>query len=219
MTLRTASATISSSRQTIMAFVIFSTPFCKPRLHTPKPSTTATDVYKRQVGHGVAPQFYPLALPIGLLAIQRHSILELFLHHIGCLLYTSLQELMNLFKEVADIKTDDQLNLPTPEVEYHNIVAKPTEHQQEMVKALSERASEVHRGSAVFYHSLLFAKISRIYHILARLSNNSIIIRCNLTIIEGKFPPLNLRAPEYYRLNNFCFLFLLTYYPNLFLFL
>ncbi len=35
------------------------------------------------VGHGVAPQFYPLALPIGLLAIQRHSILELFLHHIG----------------------------------------------------------------------------------------------------------------------------------------
>ena len=42
MTLRTASATISSSRQTIMAFVNFSTPFCKPRLHTPKPSTTAT---------------------------------------------------------------------------------------------------------------------------------------------------------------------------------
>ena len=35
---------------------------------------------------------------------------------------------MNLFKEVADIKTADQLNLPTPEVEYHNIVAQPTEH-------------------------------------------------------------------------------------------
>ena len=47
---------------------------------------------------------------------------------------------MNLFKEVADIKTADQLNLPTPEVEYHNIVAQPTEHQQEMVKTLSERA-------------------------------------------------------------------------------
>ena len=42
-----------------------------------------------------------------------------------------------LFKEVADIKTADQLNLPTTEVEYHNIVAQPTEHQQEMVKALS----------------------------------------------------------------------------------
>ena len=54
---------------------------------------------------------------------------------------------MNLFKEVADIKTADQLNLPTPEVEYHNIVAQPTEHQQEMVKALSERASQVHSGS------------------------------------------------------------------------
>ena len=61
--------------------------------------------------------------------------------------FFNLPELMNLFKEVVDIKTADQLNLPTPEVEYHNIVAQPTEHQQEMVKALSERASEVHRGS------------------------------------------------------------------------
>ena len=52
--------------------------------------------------------------------------------------FFNLPELMNLFKEVADIKTADQLNLPTPEVEYHNIVAQPTEHQQEMVKALSE---------------------------------------------------------------------------------
>lgn len=61
--------------------------------------------------------------------------------------FFNLPELMNLFKEVADIKTADQLNLPTPEVEYHNIVAQPTEHQQEMVKALSERASKVHSGS------------------------------------------------------------------------
>ena len=52
--------------------------------------------------------------------------------------FFNLPELMNLFKEVADIKTADQLNLPTPEVEYHNIVAQPTEHQQEMVKALSD---------------------------------------------------------------------------------
>ena len=61
--------------------------------------------------------------------------------------FFNLPELMNLFREVADIKTADQLHLPTPEVEYHNIVAKPTEHQQEMVKALSERAAEVHSGS------------------------------------------------------------------------
>ena len=54
---------------------------------------------------------------------------------------------MNLFKEIADIKTADQLHLPTPEVEYHNVVAQPTEHQQEMVQALSERASKVHAGS------------------------------------------------------------------------
>ena len=61
--------------------------------------------------------------------------------------FFNLPELMNLFKEVADIKTADQLHLPTPEVEYHNIVAQPTEHQQEMVKALSERASLVHGGT------------------------------------------------------------------------
>lgn len=61
--------------------------------------------------------------------------------------FFNLPELMNLFKEVADIKTADQLNLPTPEVEYHNVVAQPTEHQQEMVKALSERASLVHSGT------------------------------------------------------------------------
>ena len=61
--------------------------------------------------------------------------------------FFNLPELMNLFKEVADIKTADQLNLPTPEVEYHNIVAQPTEHQKEMVQVLSERASKVHSGS------------------------------------------------------------------------
>ena len=54
---------------------------------------------------------------------------------------------MNLFKEVADIKTADQLHLPTPEVAYHTIATKPTEIQQDMVKALSERASKVHSGA------------------------------------------------------------------------
>ena len=61
--------------------------------------------------------------------------------------FFNLPELMNLFKEVADIKTADQLHLPTPQVEYHNVVAQPTDIQKEMVKTLSERASEVHRGS------------------------------------------------------------------------
>ena len=61
--------------------------------------------------------------------------------------FFNLPELMTLFKEVADIKTADQLNLPTPEVEYHTVVAKPTEHQQDMVAALSERAAEVHAGN------------------------------------------------------------------------
>ena len=61
--------------------------------------------------------------------------------------FFNLPELMNLFKEIADIKTADQLHLPTPEVEYHNIVAQPTDIQKEMVKALSERAAKVHGGS------------------------------------------------------------------------
>ena len=61
--------------------------------------------------------------------------------------FFNLPELMTLFKEVADIKTADQLDLPTPKVEYHNHASKPTEIQKEMVKKLSERATEVHKGS------------------------------------------------------------------------
>lgn len=60
--------------------------------------------------------------------------------------FFNLPELMLIFKEVADIKTADQLNLPTPEAEYHNIVTEPTQHQQAMVKELSKRAEKVHNG-------------------------------------------------------------------------
>lgn len=58
--------------------------------------------------------------------------------------FFNLPELMAMFKEVADIKTADQLNLPTPKVNFHTIAVQPTEIQQEMVKDLSERAAEVH---------------------------------------------------------------------------
>ncbi len=58
--------------------------------------------------------------------------------------FFNLPELMSLFREVADIKTADELNLPKPEVVYHNEVSQPTEIQKQMVKALSERASRVH---------------------------------------------------------------------------
>jgi len=61
--------------------------------------------------------------------------------------FFNLPELMTLFKEVADIKTADQLNLPVPEAEYHVYSAKPTETQKEMVQALSERATAVHNGN------------------------------------------------------------------------
>ena len=58
--------------------------------------------------------------------------------------FFNLPELMNLFREAADIKTSDQLHLPVPDTVYHNVVAQPTEIQKEMVKQLSERASDVH---------------------------------------------------------------------------
>ena len=61
--------------------------------------------------------------------------------------FFNLPELMNLFKEVADIKTADQLNLPVPQVEYHNISTKPTEIQKAMVQELSKRATKVHSGA------------------------------------------------------------------------
>ena len=51
-----------------------------------------------------------------------------------------------MFKEVADIKTADQLNLPVPEAEYHTVVCKPTEHQKALVQELSKRAEAVHSG-------------------------------------------------------------------------
>ena len=54
---------------------------------------------------------------------------------------------MNLFKEVADIKTADQLNLPRPTAHYETVVVKPSAYQQEMVQALSERAAAVHSGA------------------------------------------------------------------------
>ena len=61
--------------------------------------------------------------------------------------FFNLPELMNLFKEAADIKTADQLNLPTPTPIYHNEVAQPTEIQKAMVQELSERAAAVHSGA------------------------------------------------------------------------
>ncbi|KUO71677.1 MAG: hypothetical protein APF81_22835 [Desulfosporosinus sp. BRH_c37] len=61
--------------------------------------------------------------------------------------FFNLPELMTLFKEVADIKTTDQLKLPIPKANYHTVVMKPTEHQKDMVQELSERAAAVHGGS------------------------------------------------------------------------
>ena len=60
--------------------------------------------------------------------------------------FFNLPELMNMFKEVADIKTSDQLNLPVPEAKFETVVVQPSEHQQDMVAELSERAAAVHAG-------------------------------------------------------------------------
>ena len=61
--------------------------------------------------------------------------------------FFNLPELMNLFREAADIKTADQLNLPTPAAVYHTEVTQPTALQQQMVQELSERAAKVHSGA------------------------------------------------------------------------
>ena len=61
--------------------------------------------------------------------------------------FFNLPELMNLFREAADIKTADQLNLPTPTAVYHTEVTQPTALQQQMVQELSERAAKVHSGA------------------------------------------------------------------------
>ena len=61
--------------------------------------------------------------------------------------FFNLPELMTLFREAADIKTSDQLNLPTPTPVYHNEVTQPTALQQQMVQELSERAAKVHSGA------------------------------------------------------------------------
>ena len=61
--------------------------------------------------------------------------------------FFNLPELMNMFKEAADIKTSDQLHLPVPEAKFETVVVKPSEIQQYMVKSLSERAAEVHSGA------------------------------------------------------------------------
>ena len=60
--------------------------------------------------------------------------------------FFNLPELMNMFKEVADIKTSDQLHLPVPEAKFETVVVQPSEHQQAMVAELSERAAAVHSG-------------------------------------------------------------------------
>ena len=61
--------------------------------------------------------------------------------------FFNLPELMAMFKETADIKTSDQLHLPVPDAKFETVVVKPSEIQQDMVQALSERAAEVHSGS------------------------------------------------------------------------
>ena len=61
--------------------------------------------------------------------------------------FFNLPELMSMFKEVADIKTSDQLHLPVPVANFETVVAKPSEIQKEMVQELSKRAADIHSGA------------------------------------------------------------------------
>ena len=60
--------------------------------------------------------------------------------------FFNIPELMSMFKEIADIKTADQLELPVPEAEYETVVLKPSEHQKEIVESLGERAEVIRDG-------------------------------------------------------------------------
>ncbi len=60
--------------------------------------------------------------------------------------FFNLPELMTMFKEVADIKTSDQLHLPVPEAKFETVLVKPSEIQKEMVQSLSERAGKINAG-------------------------------------------------------------------------
>ena len=61
--------------------------------------------------------------------------------------FFNLPELMSMFKEVADIKTSDQLHLPVPDAKFETVVVKPSETQKAMVQELSRRAAEIHSGN------------------------------------------------------------------------
>ena len=61
--------------------------------------------------------------------------------------FFNLPELMSMFKEVADIKTSNQLHLPVPDAKFETVVAKPSEIQKEMVQELSRRAAKIHSGT------------------------------------------------------------------------
>ena len=61
--------------------------------------------------------------------------------------FFNLPELMSMFKEVADIKTSDQLHLPVPDAKFETVVVKPSETQKAMVQELSKRAAEIHSGN------------------------------------------------------------------------
>ena len=60
--------------------------------------------------------------------------------------FYNIPELMSMFKEIADIKTADQLKLPVPEAEYETVVLKPSDYQRDIVKSLAERAEKVRNG-------------------------------------------------------------------------
>ena len=66
-----------------------------------------------------------------------------------------------MFKEVADIKTSDQLHLPVPDAKFETVVAKPSEIQKEMVQELSKRAAKIHSGAVDAQRGILPSPLDR----------------------------------------------------------
>ena len=98
--------------------------------------------------------------------------------------FFNLPELMGTFKEVADIKTADTLDLPRPKANFHTVAVQPSEHQKELVQALSERAAKVHNRQVELTEDnmLKITSDGRKIRLDQRLVNP---LRCTAVIICG----------------------------------
>ena len=101
--------------------------------------------------------------------------------------FFNLPELMNMFKEVADIKTSDQLNLPVPEAKFETIVVQPSDYQKDMVAELSERAAAVHSGMVDPTEDNMLLQLTFCHVCKADVVFFIVLDNANICILNGNF--------------------------------